>query len=75
MIARNHQYLETGGAQPGEVSRCLAKLIHARTLSQIAADDDKIRLLLLKPHLGSGHDFRVMCPEMEVREMRDTGHN
>ena len=42
MIAGHCQCLEAGRTQFVQVSGCLLKLVHPRTLREVAADDDKV---------------------------------
>jgi hypothetical protein len=52
----------------------LPELLGARTLGEIAADDDEIRLQTIEAGLDGFDESCVMGTEMEVGKMDDPGH-
>lgn len=57
-----------------EEMACLAELLGARTLREITANDDEVRLKLVDLQLNRFHQTLVMSAKMEVREMNDASH-
>ena len=74
MVAGHAQNLVSRMLQSLEKPACLAELLGTRALSEIAADDDKVRFQLVNATLSRLDHPLVVLAKMEVGEMRDAGH-
>ena len=74
VIARHGDDLEPVRAEPVEPGRGEPELGDPRALSEIAADDEKVRAMLEKPGLGGVGDLRLMGAEMDVGKVGNGRH-
>jgi hypothetical protein len=62
-------------AQPLEEPACLLELLGARSLGEIAADDDEVGFLLVHALGDRIHEVRLVRAEMEVGQMDQASHD
>jgi hypothetical protein len=65
----------SGIAQPGEEAAGLLELAGARALGEIARDDHQIGLLLVDPFLERANQYRLVCAEMKVGQVKQARHD
>jgi hypothetical protein len=66
MIAGNAEHFVAALAHALEEFACLAKLLGARTLGEVAADDDEVGLQLINLRVDGRDELLIVRSEMEV---------